>query len=153
MGTVTHEQADLLLKLYELRREPRLRQAREWFIPNCHAKSFEEAVQKFPMGSVENTNLRMVNSYWEMVASIVNRGLIDEEFFFENSGEMWIVWDRLRNLLPGQRAFFKNPKSFEHLEKLGKKFDAWREKNAPGSSEALRQVLSGGGRPAAKAAN
>jgi hypothetical protein len=66
---------------------------------------------------------------------------------------MWIVWDRMRNLLPGQRAFFKNPKSFEHLEKLGKKFDEWREKNAPGSSEALRQVLSGAGRPAAKAAN
>jgi hypothetical protein len=153
MGNVTHEQANLVLKLYELRREPRLRQAREWFVANCHAKTFEEAMQKFPMGSVESTNLRMVNSYWEMVASIVNRGLIDEDFFFENNGELWIVWDRIRNWIPGQRAFFKNPKSFEHLENLGKKFDAWRERHAPGSTEALRQILENAGRPAAKAAN
>ncbi len=141
MGNVTHDQANLMLQLYDLRREARLRQAREWFVPFCHAKSFEEAMQKFPPGSVESTNLRMVSSYWEMVASIVNRGLIDEDLFFENNGEMWIVWDRIKDWIPGQRAAFNNPQGLKNLEQLAQRYEAWQEKRAPGAIDTLRQRL------------
>jgi hypothetical protein len=87
MGQVTHEQANLLLRLYELRREPRLREARAWFTGNFNAKTPEEMNEKYPPGSEGNVNLRMTVSYWEMAATLVNRGLIDDELFFENSGE------------------------------------------------------------------
>ena len=153
MGEVTHEQARLLLELYELRREARLRQARDWWTPFCFAKTFEEVMQKFPPGSTENTNIRMVTGYWEMVASIVNRGLIDDEFFFETAGEMWVVYDRIKDWLPAQRAMFNNPHGLENLEKLAKRYEAWFEKRSPGALAKLRGVLEQAAAQRAKAAS
>src|SRR5580704_9915432 len=76
MSQVTYEEVNLMLKLYEMRREPRLREARAWFLEHFHPTSPEDMMQKFPQGGEENTFIRMVISYWDMVASIVNRGLI-----------------------------------------------------------------------------
>jgi Domain of unknown function (DUF4760) len=152
MGQVTHEQVNLLLQLYELRREPRLRQARAWFAANYHVTSPEEMQTKYPFGTEENTHIRMTVSYWEMVANFVKRGLIDEEFFFENTGEIWLVWDRIRAVVPGMRASMKNPHVFEALEEVCTRLEAWREKRAPGSTAAMRQMMEQMSRVAAKAA-
>jgi hypothetical protein len=100
MGEVTHDQANLLLRLYELRREPRLREAREWYFDHFKPASVEDAMKIGPPGSNENSLMRMVTSYWDMAASMVNRGLIDEDFFFENTGEQWLVWERIKPLFP-----------------------------------------------------
>jgi hypothetical protein len=140
MGAVSYEQVHLMLRLFELRREPRLRDARAWFIEHFHPASPEEA-QKYAQRSEEGTNIRMVVSYWEMVASILNRGLMDDDLFFESNGELWIVWDRIRPVLPGWRALYKNPMVFSNLEAAGRRYDAWREARAPGSSDALRRLL------------
>ena len=104
MAEVTHEQVNLMLKLFEARREAKLREAREWYMTSFTPASAEDLMQRFPPGSKENAYMRMVVSYWEMVASIVNRGLIDEEFFFENSGEQWMVWERLKPVVGTFRA-------------------------------------------------
>ncbi len=153
MGQATHEQVNLMLRLYELRREPRLREARAWFTANYHVTSLEEVMKKYPPGSEENTNMRMAVSYWDMVAGIVNRGLIDEELFFENNGEIWLVWDRIRVVAPAMRAAFKNPHVFEHLEEVCKRLEAWREKRAPGSTAVMRQMIEQMQRGTAKAAS
>ena len=152
MGQVTHQQAELLLKLYDMRREPKLREARAWFVENFSANSPEEMMTKYPPGSEGNTNIRMVVSYWDMVSSIVNRGLIDDEFFFENTGEIWLVWDRIRAVTPAWRAAFKNPLVFANLEATATRLEAWREKRAPGTTEAIRQMMQMMQRPTAKAA-
>lgn len=152
MGTVTHEQANLLLKLYELRREPRLRQARTWYVEQFSASSVEELMKKYPHGSEENASIRMVSSYWDMVASLVNRGLIDDDLFFENTGEIWVVWERLRPFVPAWRAALKNPHIFAHLEELYKRMEAWQEKRAPGSAAAMRQIMEQMAQAKAKAA-
>jgi hypothetical protein len=141
MATVTYEEVNLMLRLYDMRREPRLRQARTWFIDHFHPGSPEEMMEKYPAGSDEYTNIRMVLSYWDMVASIVNRGLINDELFFENNGEIWVVWDRIRNIVPTWRAAFKNPTVFLHMEDACKRLEAWREKRAPGSNIAMRQMM------------
>jgi hypothetical protein len=141
MGEVTHEQVNLMLRLYDTRREPRLREAREWFAANFNPTTPEEVMKICPPGSQENAFMRMVVSYWEMVSSIVNRGLIDEEFFFENSGEQWMVWERMKVIAPAFRAMFKNPHAFENLQKHVERLEAWREKHAPGSTEASRQMM------------
>lgn len=141
MSEVTHEQVNLMLKLYEMRRETRLREAREWFTRHFHANSVEEVMQKFPIGSTENTNMRMVISYWDMCAGIVNRGLINDEFYFESNGEAWLVWERIRPIIAGWRATFSNPRLFHHLEELCGRLDAWREKLQPGSTEKMRQMM------------
>jgi hypothetical protein len=140
MGEVTHEQVNLLLRLYDIRREPRLREARQWFVSSFFPASAEEAMQQVPPGSQENAFMRMVLSYWDMAANIVNRGLIDEEFFFENTGEQWIIWDRVRPIIAAWRAMFKNPHFAEHLEKHCARLEAWREVRAPGTTEAMRQM-------------
>jgi hypothetical protein len=142
MGEVTHEQVKLMLQLYEMRREPRMREAREWYFSRFRPASLEESGKQAPMGSPENASMRMVLSYWEMVANIVNRGLIDEEFFFENSGEQWFVYERIKALVPAMRERSKNPHQYAHLEKHASRFEAWREKRAPGSSQAQRQMMA-----------
>ena len=142
MGQVTHDQANLLLRLYELRREPRMREARNWFFANFHAKTLEEMGQICPPGSEANASMRMVTSFWEMAAGFANRGLIDDEMFFENAGEGWIVWDRLREVAPAIRAMFKNPHTYGQLEAMSKRMEEWQEKRAPGHIAALRQMLS-----------
>jgi len=143
MGEVTHEQVNLMLRLYEERRETKLREAREWYTNNFHPASAEELMQQFPPGSKENANMRMVVSYWEMVANIVNRGLIDEEFFFENSGEQWFVWEHLKPVVATFRTAFKNPHQFAGLEEHVRRLEAWREKRAPGATAAMRQMMAG----------
>jgi len=142
MGQVTHDEANLLLRLYELRREPRLREARSWFVANFRATTPEEMQKTCPPGSEANTSFRMVVSYWEMAAGFANRGLIDDEFFFENSGEAFIVWDRVKELVPAMRAMSKNPHAWGQLESLAKRMEVWQEKRAPGHVAALRQMLN-----------
>jgi hypothetical protein len=141
MSNVSFEEVNLMLRLYELRRDSRLRQARTWFLENFHPSSAEEMMQSFPQGSEDNTSVRMVVSYWDMVASIVNRGLINDELFFESNGEIWVVWDRIRNIVPTWRAAFKNPLLFQNLEETCERLEAWREKKAPGSSAAMREMM------------
>jgi hypothetical protein len=138
----THEQVNLMLHLYELRREEKLREAREWVSVNFHPKSPEDAMRLTPPGSKENAYMRMVMGYWEMVASIANRGLVDEELFFENSGEQWGVWEAVKDLVPTWRAMFANPQFLGNLEEHCKRLDAWREKRNPGSVETLRKVYA-----------
>ncbi len=141
MGQPTNEQINLMLKFYELRREPLLRQARQWFIDNFNVTTIEEMMKKYPPGSEGNTSFRMTVSYWDMATNLVNRGLMDEELFFETSGEQWMVWERVKPIVPGWRAAFKNPHVLANLEEHCKRLDAWREKRAPGSTEAMRQIM------------
>lgn len=142
MGQVSYDEVNLMLRLYDMRREPRLRQARAWFVENFHPKSAEEMIEKYPQGSEENTYIRMVISYWDMVASIVNRGLINDELFFESNGEIWVVWDRMRGIVPIWRSAFKNPRLFANIEETYKRLETWREKQAPGSSAAMRSMMA-----------
>ncbi len=142
MGEVTNEQVNLMLRLYEDRRESKLREARDWFSANFHVKTAEDLTRVCPPGSKENTYMRMVLGYWEMVASIVNRGLIDEDFFFESNGEQWVVWEQVKPVIGAWRAMFSSPNFLANLEKQCNRLEAWREKRSPGSNEAIRKVLA-----------
>jgi len=142
MGGVTNEQVNLMLRLYEDRREPRLREARDWFSANFHVKTADDLMRVCPPGSKENTYMRMVLGYWEMVASIVNRGLIDEDFFFESNGEQWAVWEQVKPVIVAWRAMFSSPHFLGNLETQCQRLEAWREKRSPGSNDAIRKVLA-----------
>jgi len=142
MSEVTNEQVNLMLRLYEDRREPRLREARDWFSANFHVKTEEDLMRVCAPGSQGNLYMRMVLGYWEMVASIVNRGLIDADFFFESNGEQWAVWEQVKPVIGAWRAMFKSPKFLSNLEQHVTRLEAWREKRNPGSNEAIRKVLA-----------
>jgi hypothetical protein len=161
MAQITYDEVNLMLQLYDLRREPRLREARAWFVEHYYASTPEEVMQKYPQGGQENTYIRMVVSYWDMVASIVNRGLINDELFFESNGEIWVVWDRMRCIVPTWRAAFKNPHLFSAIEEACKARSLARKarpglhrRHAPGDGAEPRQgqVTPFPSRPACKPA-
>jgi hypothetical protein len=106
----------LLLRLYELRREEKMRKAREWFMKNFHAGTMEEFQKLCPIGSEENAFYRMVVSYWEMAASLVTAGVLHEKLFTQNSRELLFVWERIRGMMPALRETFKNSNLASNLE-------------------------------------
>ena len=136
-----HYDAELLLRLYDLRREAKLRQARDWFMREFRASSSEELEKRFADHPEESPLFRMVISYWDMAASIVNHGLINEEFFFENTGEFWFVWTKIKHLAPQMRESMKYPFVWKNLETLADKFEKWRNGKAPGSVDAMRAMV------------
>jgi len=85
----THEQGQLQLQLYDLRREAKLRQARDWFVQNYFVDTFEDSQRIAPFGSQEGTYVMMVLSYWEQACAFLNHGLLHEQLFFETSGEFF----------------------------------------------------------------
>ena len=89
----TNEQAQLHLQVYDLRREARLRQARDWFQQNYFAETFDDAMRIAPMGTEHGTFVGMVIGYWEQACALLNYGLLHEGLFFETSGEFFGVWE------------------------------------------------------------
>jgi hypothetical protein len=136
-----HFDAELLLRLYELRREEKLRRARQWMIEKFQADSVEELGRQLPQGSEENAFFRMALSYWDMAASLVNHGLLKEELFFENTAEFWLIWEKVRDLAPAMREARKNPLAWKSLETLARKFEQWMTTRAPEALDSLRKRL------------
>ena len=106
MAKPTHEEARLQLELFELRREARLRQARDWFMKNYFVESIEDAMKIAQPGTENGTNVMMVVSYWEQACSMLNHGLLHEELFFENNGESFMTWERVKPMVAGFRQMF-----------------------------------------------
>jgi hypothetical protein len=107
------QSAKLILKLYDLRREAVMREARNWFF-SFNPESFDD-IQRTSMGE-HGAYLRMVTTYWDMACSFVNHGVIDAEMFNDATGEQVFVFAKLQPYLEQIRAA-GNPTSFQHLEK------------------------------------
>lgn len=133
----THEDAKLLLQLYEMRREPRMREARQWFTASFRARTVEDVVRLCPPGSEQNASYRMVTSYWELVASFIASGVLNEELFFQSGRELLLCWTRIRELAPHIRAQNKNAIEWKNLETVAQAYIHWWNENSPGAYEAF----------------
>ena len=109
-------EADLILKLYELRRESIMREARSWFA-TFNPKSIDDITDV--LTSDKSGYYRMVTSYWDMAASLVNNGAIDAQMFNDANGEHVFVYAKLEPFLEDLRAQ-GNRQALVHLEKLVK---------------------------------
>ena len=138
----THEDANLILRLYEIRREPRLRQARDWFFRNFHAKTLEDFQALCPPGSDANASYRMLTSYWEMAASFVVHHTLDREMFFESNQELLFLWERVKEMLPHLREAYQNPAGLKNVEQVAGWFIEWWEARAPGAHAAFAARIS-----------
>lgn len=127
----TYDDANLLLRLYELRREEKMRAARDWFAQNFHFHSLQEFTEKCPTVSSMNAYARMVISYWDMVASLITAGILNQDLFFQSQTELLFVWERLRPLVPEMREASKNPHVYENLETVANAYIKWIEARAP----------------------
>jgi hypothetical protein len=135
----TYEQAQLQLQLYELRREPRLREARDWFFRNYFVESLDDATRIAAPGTEAGTFVMMVCSYWEQACALLNYGLLHEGLFFETSGEFYGVWERVKPILHQGRERWMNKQFLAHLEQAANRFEKWIEARSPGHIAAMRQ--------------
>ena len=116
-----YESADLILKLYDLRREEVMRKAREWYSKQFHPASAQDVVST--LSGERSAYFRMVTSYWEMAASFVNAGAIDWKMFMDaNPGEPVNVFVKLYPYLEELRSMFASKyderAAFQYLEEV-----------------------------------
>lgn len=108
------ESAQLNLQLFDLRREPVLREARQWFLVDFHPESLAEFVAV--ASSDRNASIRMVLGYWDMAASLVTSGAIDADAFRAAHGEMFGTFAKIEPFLAEMRAAFNEPAFCRHFE-------------------------------------
>ena len=110
------QSAELLLRLYESRREPTLRAAREWWVTTFHPTSAKDVLATWV--APDSGPYRMVTTYWEMAASFVTLGAIDAEMFHAANTEYVAVYAKLEPYLTELRAMTTYPEYLTHLERV-----------------------------------
>jgi hypothetical protein len=153
----SYESADLLLKLYDLRREEVMRKAREWYTKEFHPQSAQDVVSA--LRGEHSAYFRMVTSYWEMAASFVNNGAIDWKMFMEaNPGESVNVFVKVYPYLEELRSMFASKyddtQAFQHLEQvvmnmphaeeqLAERVEQFKEARARSEAESKKPTIAG----------
>jgi len=139
----THRDAELILRLYDMRREDRLRAARKWFAASLKVKTFEEFTALCPGGSEENASYRMVVTYWEMVASFLTGGVLNPELYYQSGRELLFCWERVRDVLPAVRKSYGHSRELKNLELAATAYIKWWNKAAPGAYDAFSKRVRG----------
>ncbi len=109
------ESAELIMKLYELRREEKMREARNWF--TAFFPESTENIMQAMINPETSAKYRMVTTYWDMAAAFINHGAIDEEMFSEITGEHIVVFSKIEPYLAKLRETM-GEKYLKNLEKL-----------------------------------
>lgn len=114
----TYEDANLILKLYELRRDEKLREARQWFASEFRPQTFDDIKALLTPDHPSNTAFRMVISYWDMAASFAVRGPLNAELLLESAGELIGVWALVEPFIADLRELVKLPEFLRNLEAI-----------------------------------
>jgi hypothetical protein len=125
-----YESATLIIRLYELRREPTMREARNWFARSFNPTSIDEVMQA--VSGPNSGYFRMVTSYWDMACAFVLHGAIDEAMFSDANGEQHVVFAKIEPFLAEYRQRMGNPGYLASLEKQVMK--------TPGANERLQTL-------------
>jgi len=130
----TSTDAELILKLYDLRREAEMRKARNWWLTFSPESVDDFMKVGMAMGTQENNWLRQVTGYWEMAASLVLHGTLNQDLFMEGSfsGEMFVIFGKIQPFLKELREKMQSPTAFGNMEKV--------IMNAKGGPERLKQT-------------
>jgi hypothetical protein len=123
----TATDAQLIMQLYDLRREPEMRKARNWWVTGFWPENVDDIMKVAgAMGSQENNWLRQVGGYWSMATAFVLQGALNEELFIQPavSGEMFLIFAKVQPFLKELREKMGDPHMFGNIEKIvtGSKF-------------------------------
>jgi hypothetical protein len=127
----TPADAKLILKLYDLRREAEIRKARNWWLVDFWPETADEFMKVAQaLGTQENAWLRQVAGYWELAASLLIHGAVNETLFLEPafSGEMFLIFAKLHPFLKDVREKMQNPRMLANVETVIKKSKASQER-------------------------
>jgi hypothetical protein len=141
------DSANLILKLYELRREETMRKARD-FVSSFDPRSMQD-IQGALMGP-QSAYLRMVTTFWEMAASFVTSGAIDPKMFDDANGEHFYVFGKIEPFLPQLREMFGSPAYMKNLETVCTEAPGGLARVAAGR-ERMRMILAARAAAAEKA--
>lgn len=138
----TYDDANLILRLYDMRREDRLRKARAWFAANFKGIATVEQFRNVcPPGTDENASFRMVTTYWDMVASFVTSGVLNEALLYESSRELLLVWERAKDYVAAFREANRDPTYLRSLEAVGIAFaNRYRTASPDGYDAFVKRV-------------
>jgi hypothetical protein len=137
----TYEDANLILRLYELRREERIRKARAWFGQSFTAKTVEEFQAQCPPGSEEDAYFRMLVTYWDMAASLVTSGVLNQDLFLESGRELLYVWEKAKFLVPAWRGFVGDPNFLSSLEKVAQAAIVYMNRANPNAYDTFKASM------------
>jgi len=144
--------AELILKLYDLRREAEIRKARNWWLITFWPETADDVLKVAQaMGTQENAWLRQVVGYWELAASLVVHGAVNDTLFLEPafSGEMFLIFAKLHPFLKDVREKMQNPRLLANVERVIMKAKASQER-LKGVEQRLaarrKQMKEGAGR-------
>jgi hypothetical protein len=141
--------AELVLKLYDLRRESELRRARQFMVSEFWPQSADDYLTILSeFGTQRNAWYRQATSYWEMAASFVVRGVLNREIFVDWSSEMWMIYAKALPYLKEVRERSGMPKMYSHMETVIQSTPGFEQRLT-----GLQKRLSDLGKKAAKAAS
>jgi hypothetical protein len=114
----TAADAEICIRIYDLRREAEMRKARNWF-GMWMPQSFDDFLKiSMNFAAPENAWFRQVLTYWENAASLVLRGAVHKDLFMDWNHEMMFVYVKIKPWLPQIRAHYKMPEYFGRVEKV-----------------------------------
>jgi hypothetical protein len=116
----TTADAHLIIELYDLRREPEMRKARAWWAGEFFPESADDFLKvAWAMGTQENSWLRQVSGYWDIVCSFVVNGILNEDLFLQPgfSGELFLIYAKIHPFIKELREKLNDPNVFRTVEK------------------------------------
>ena len=129
MATATHHDAELILKLYDLRRESEMRKARNYVGLEFWPNTFDDFAGTVGVpGSDANRYWRQALSFWEMAAQLVLHGTLNEELFVDTAGELFFYLAKFKPFIPELRK--TQPELFKAMEALANHSEASKQKLA-----------------------
>jgi hypothetical protein len=128
MVQATYDDANLLLRLYEIRREEKMRTARHWFLFEFKPGSWAEIRESYLSGEEHDNYIRMVGTYWDMACALVKQGVLHKELFYATNGEHLGVWNKIKPWVAEARQERHNPLLYRHLEEVAEDTMQWRQR-------------------------
>ena len=113
-----HHDAELVLKLYDLRREALMREARNWMATFAPKSMDDDMALMSNFAAKENAYFRQVCSYWEMVAALIVHGTLNADLAYETLGEMYFVYAIMEPFLGEMRKKFNSPEMFKNVQQV-----------------------------------
>jgi hypothetical protein len=140
----TIQEAELVIKLYELRREAVMRQARSFVGGEFMPKSVDDFVKQVSAGTRESGFILQVYGYWDMVSAFVIHGTLKERLVYDTCQEMYFQYAKIQPFLPGFREQMKLPEFLENLQSVveGSKHGRNRIANMRQNLERMSELRS-----------
>jgi hypothetical protein len=112
------KQAELIVKLYEIRRETALRASRDYVGGDFNPKSVDEFVSLVKDGGKPSGHIMQVYGYWDMVAAFVVHGALDENLIFDTCQEMYFQFEKVQPYVAGFRQKMNLPEFLKSMESV-----------------------------------